>query len=163
MNLYQHQELARFESYIDAETGEVNIEAFNNAQIALRDKQEAVVCYLKNEGARIDLLDGAIKELQARKKAMELRHDNLKQYLIVNMQQNRITEISANNSTFVAKLRNNPPKLIIDDAGKIPANLYVYPVAPKPYPDNAAIKEMLKSGEIIEGAHLESGVSLIIK
>ena len=53
--------------------------------------------------------------------------------------------------------------MVIDDAGKIPMELYIYPPAPEPYPDNALIKEKLKSGEAIEGAHLEQGERLDIK
>ena len=162
MNLYTANELARLEQHVD-EDGVINIEAFNQSQVALRDKQLAVVAYLKNEVVKIDMLDNAIKELQARKKHMQTRHDWLKQYLLVNMQENGISEISALDSTFSAKIKTNPPKLIIDDAGKIPADLYVYPDAPPPHPNNELIKEKLKAGEVIEGARLEQGKRVDIK
>ncbi len=162
MNLYQTNELARLESHID-EDGVIDIDSFNRSQIALQEKQLAVVCYLKNEVSNIELLDNAIKELTARKKAMQSRHDSLKDYLLVNMKANNITEITAANFTFSAKIKKNPPKLIIDDAGKIPTELYIYPVAPAPTPDNAAIKAKLVAGEIIEGARLEQGERVDIK
>lgn len=163
MNLYEHHQLAQLEAHIDYDTGEVNIEAFENSQIALKDKQLAVCAYLKNESARIDMLDNAIKELNDRKKAMQNRNDGLKNYLLINMQANGITEIVSNDLTFSAKIKKNPPKLVIDDAGKIPCELYFYPEAPPPHPDNAKIKEKLKLGEVVEGAHLESGERLDIK
>ena len=163
MNLYKSNELARLENFVDTDTGEIDIESFNDAKVALAEKQLAVVAYLKNENTRIDMLDNAIKELQARKKHMQTRHDWLKQYLLVNMQENGISEINALDSTFSAKIKTNPPKLIIDDAGKIPADLYVYPVAPEPYPDNELIKAKLKAGEVIEGARLEQGKRVDIK
>ena len=163
MNLYEATQLATLEQYVDVETGEIDIESFNNAQIALKDKQLAVVAYLKNESVRIDMLDNAIKQLQARKKAMQNAHEGLKNYLLINMQANRISEISALDMTFSAKIKKNPPKLIIDDAGLIPGELYIYPEAPPPYPDNELIKAKLKAGEEINGAHLEQGIRLDIK
>jgi len=162
MNLYQTTALAQLQNYVD-DDGVIDIDSFNRSQVALKDKQQAVVAYLKNETVNIDMLELAIKELTARKKAMQSRHDSLKDYLLVNMKANDITEITADNFTFSAKIKKNPPKLIIDDAGKIPSELYIYPVAPEPYPDNAAIKEKLKLGEVIEGAHLQQDDRLEIK
>ncbi len=162
MNLYQTTQLARLESHID-EDGVIDIDSFNRSQVALQDKQLAVVAYLKNETLRIDMLDNAIKDLNARKKAMQSRHDGLKEYLLVNMQANGISEINAQDMTFSAKIKTNPAKLIITDAGKIPSEYYIYPEAPPPHPDNAMIKEKLKAGELIEGAHLEQGVRVDIK
>jgi len=163
MNLYQANELARLESHIDHETGEIDIDSFNGAQIALRDKQLAVVAYLKNEIVNIDMLDNAIKELTSRKKAMQSRHDNLKEYLFVNMLHHKISEITASDFTFTAKIKKNPAKLIIDDAGLIPKDLYFYPVAPEPYPYNAKIKDLLKSGKNVDGARLQQDERLEIK
>jgi len=162
MTLYQTTALAQLQYYVD-DDGVIDIYSFNRSQVALKDKQQAVVAYLKNETVNIDMLELAIKELTARKKSMQSRHDSLKDYLLVNMKANGITEITADNFTFSAKIKKNPPKLIIDDAGKIPGELYVYPVAPAPYPCNAAIKERLSRGEVIEGAHLQQDDRLEIK
>ena len=162
-SLYQISQLATFENYIDTDTGEVDIDNYNRAQIDFHEKQLAVVCYLKNETGRIDLLDNAIRELIARKKAMQTRYDGLKEYLLVNMQAHAISEISAQDSTFSARIKKNPPKLVIDDAGQLPSELYIYPETPPPNPDNAAIKAKLLAGEVINGARLESGYRLEIK
>ena len=163
MNLYQTSQLATFENYIDIETGEVDIDSYNRSQLALKDKQLGVVCYLKNEVARIDMLEKAIEDLTRRKKSMQSRYDSLKEYLLVNMQAHSISEISAQDSLFSAKIKNNPPKLVIDNAGLIPSELYIYPQAPAPYPDNAAIKAKLLAGEVIEGAHIERAQRVYIE
>ena len=162
-SLYQTSQLATFENYIDTDTGEVDIDSYNRSKIALKDKYLAVVCYLKNEVVRIDMLDSAIKDLTARKKAMQSRHDGLKEYLLVNMQAHAIREISAQDSTFSAKIKKNPPKLVIDDAGLIPCELYIYPETPAPFVNNAAIKAKLLAGEVIEGAHIEQAERLDIQ
>lgn len=163
MNLYQHQQLATLESHIDFETGEIDIDSFNRSQIALAEKQRAVCAWLKNETVKIDMLDNAIKELTARKKSMQSRHEGLKEYLLVNMQANGITEINANDMTFSAKIKKNTPKLIIDDACKIPSDLYIYHEAPPPSVDNAAVKAKLSAGDEVEGARLEQCIRLDIK
>lgn len=163
MNLYQHTQLATLQNYVDAETGEVDIEGFNNAQIALQDKQLAVVAYLKNESLRIDMLDNAIKDLQARKKAMQNAHEGLKNYLLVNMQANGISEIAAQDMTFVAKIKKNPPSVIIDNVDLLDAKFMVTPPAPPPQPDKTAIKLAIQSGEIVEGAHIEQHERVEIK
>lgn len=163
MNLYQHNELARLDSHIDYETGEINLVEWEASQVALVEKQRAVVAWLKNNDSNINMLDNAIKELTARKKSMQTRHESLKEYLLVNMQANCITEINANDMTFSAKIKKNPPRLIIDDAGKIPNELYIYHEAPPPSVDNAAVKAKLSAGEEVEGARLEQGIRLDIK
>lgn len=163
MNLYQTNQLAKLESHIDHETGEIDIDGFNQSQIALQDKQLAVVAYLKNETVRIDMLESAIKDLKARKDAMQSRHDGLKNYLLVNMQANGISEITASDLTFSAKIKKNPPKLVIQDATLIPREYFVQPPAPPPTIDNARLKDDLKNGIEVLGAVIEQAERVDIK
>jgi hypothetical protein len=163
MNLYQTTELAKLEHYIDTETGEVNIEAFDGAQIALKEKQLAVVAWLKNNDANITLLDGAIKELQARKKAMQTRYESLKDYLLFNMKAHGVSEISANDMTFTAKIKLNPPSVLIEDESAIPSEYLTVPVAPPPAPDKTAIKEAIKAGKNVPGCKLVQAERVDIK
>jgi hypothetical protein len=163
MNLYQTTQLAQLQNFIDQETGEIDIDSFNRSQVALSDKQIAVVCYLKNEVANIDMLNNAIKELQARSKAMQSRHDSLKEYLLVNMQAHGITEISAPDYTFTAKLQHNPSSVIIDDESMIENCYKTMPPPPVAQISKTLIKEAIQSGEVVNGAHLESKVRVVIK
>jgi esterase/lipase superfamily enzyme len=163
MNLYQTTQLAQLQNYVDEETGEIDIDSFNRSQIALADKQLAVVCYLKNEDANIKLLDGAITELTARKKAMQNRHDSLKDYLLVNMQANGITEISAPNYMFTAKLQHNPVSVIIDDESLIEDCYKTIPPPPVAQISKTLIKEAIQGGDVVPGAHLESKMRVVIK
>ena len=48
LTLYQATELATFERFIDAETGEINADAYDNAQVTLIEKQRAVTAYTRN-------------------------------------------------------------------------------------------------------------------
>ncbi len=163
MNLYQANALALLERHIDFETGEVDIQAFNQAQIAFHDKQLAVVAYLKNEDGRIALLNNAIKELQAREKAMQARHDWLKDYLLTNMQANHITKLEALDMSFVASIQNNPPSVVIDDEAAIPAEYMRIPPTPVPVADKALIKAAISNGLEVAGAHLQTSQRIVIK
>jgi hypothetical protein len=163
MNLYQTTELAKLEHYIDTETGEIDIEAFNGSQIALKEKQLAVVAWLKNNDANITLLDGAIKELQARKKAMQTRFDSLKEYLLFNMKAHGVSEINANDMTFTAKIKLNPPSVIIEDEAAIPSEYLTVPVMPLPAPDKTLIKDAIKAGKEVPGCKLVQAERIDIK
>lgn len=163
MNLYQSTELAKLESHIDFETGEINLEAFEDSKIALVEKQRAVVACLKNNDANINMLDNAIKELTARKKSMQARHDSLKDYLLVNMLNNGISEINADNMTFSAKIATNPPSVVIDDESLIPAEYMRVPPVPPLAADKTAIKDAIKAGIEVPGVHLESTQRVNIK
>lgn len=104
MNLFQATELARLERYVDHETGEIDLDSFNRAGIALIDKQRAVVAYVKNTASDIKQIDDAMKELLERKGRMVRRNEALTDYLMVNMKHSNTSEIVAENSTFSAKL-----------------------------------------------------------
>ena len=162
MNLYQATHLARVENYID-EDGVVSLEEWNDSKVVLADKQRAVVAWLKNSSLSIDMIHNVIKEITAREKTMQTRYDNMKNSLLVNMQTNGITEINAENFTFSAKIKKNPPKLVIISPGLIPSSMYIYPEAPAPYPNNAAIKDALKAGLVIEGVYLQQDERVEIK
>ena len=103
MNLFQSTELARLIHYID-DDGVVDVDSFNRSDIALIEKQRAVVAYIKNSDSDINQLDGAIKELQSRKIKMEKHNESLKDYLVFNMKFRNISEVIAENNTFSAKL-----------------------------------------------------------
>ena len=163
MNLYHTNQLAQLSNFIDQDTGEIDMVAFDAMQVSLREKQIAVIAYLKNKEVSLNMLDDAIKQLQARKKSEQNRLDNLTKYLYDNMKANGITEIESQDLVFSAKIKKNPHKLIIDDAGKIPCDLYIYHDAPPPSPDNAKIKELLKAGQHIDGCRLEQGERLELK
>jgi hypothetical protein len=162
MNLYQHSQLATLQAHVDTDTGEIDIDSFDNAEIALQDKQQSVVCYLKNETVSISMIDAAIKDLTARKKSMQSAHDKLKEYLLNNMIHHGISEIEAADKTFLAKIKKNPPKLVIDDESLIPSEFMVTAPPQPPQLDKAAGKAELKLGDV-SGVHLEQNQRLEIK
>ena len=134
---------------VEGLTGEIELKAQNIGE------------FVRNLESSTEAIDGAIEQMKARRDRIQRNADWLRGYLFTQMQAVGITKISC--PYFVMSIKKNPPKVVITDPGKIPSELYVYPPAPDPYPNKAAIKDALKAGQAIEGAHLEQGERLDIK
>lgn len=162
MNLYQHNQLARLESHIDPETGEINIAEYDAAQIALADKQCAVVVYIKNSELTEGMLDAAIKDLTSKKKAIAARNDSLKVYLSANMKEHGITSIKANDGTFEAKLYiDRDVSVVLDPSAKFEKALCNEPKEPEP--SKTKIKLAIEAGEAVAGAMIVKNDRLTIR
>lgn len=108
----------------------------------------------------ITTIDAEIKRLTALKQNRQKNIERMKESLKKTMQATGKTKFKT--SLFSFGIRKNPVKLVIDMQTKIPAYYYVVP-DPKPELNKALIKEDLKAGKEVEGAHLEQGESLQIK
>jgi hypothetical protein len=162
MNLYQANELARLEAHIDHETGEIDIASYDLAQIALADKQCAVVAYIKNSEATEGMLDVAIKELTAKKKAIAARNASLKTYLAANMKEHGITSIKANDGTFQATLyTDRDESVVIQEGATFPLELCNAPKPPEP--SKSLIKAAINAGQPVAGAVIVRNDRLTIK
>lgn len=129
--------------------GEVQAKATNVAMF---------VRNLESTAAAIKDAEGA---MAARRKALEARAKRLHEYLLSNMQFAGITKIESPH--FALTIRNNPPAVVIDEPGLIPAEFMKQPEPPPPSPDKTAIKEAIKAGREVPGAHMAQGVRLEIK
>lgn len=134
---------------VEGLTGEIEVKAQNIAQ------------FVQNLEASTGAIDQAIAEMKSRRDRIQRHADWLRGYLFTQMQASGISRISC--PYFTLAIKKNPPKVVITDPGKVPGELYVYPVAPDPYPNKAAIAAKLKAGEAVDGAHLEQGERLEIK
>lgn len=165
ITLYKANELARLESHIDHETGEIDMLAYDAAQITLADKQMAVVAYIKNNDSTIDQLSAVIKELTAKKKTLESRKASLGIYLSANMKEHGITSIKANDGTFEAKLYidRDESVVILDglDGYSFPPELCNAPKPPEP--SKTLIKAAINAGQAVAGAMIVRNDRLTIK
>lgn len=162
LTLYKATELASLESHVDDETGEINLEAFDAAQITLADKRLAVVAYIKNQTAECSMLEQAIKELQGQLKTRDNRIESLKEYLAHHMKETGITAIESADLTFSAKLQIGVDKAVeIDDGAIFPASLCLPPKDPAP--SKKLIKEAIERGEAVAGARIVKRDRLTIK
>lgn len=134
---------------LEGASGDVEIKSVN------------VAMFIRNLETSAEAIKQAEKEMYDRRKSIEKKADSIRQYLKDNMQRCGITKIES--PYFALTIKKNPSSVVIDDAGAIPSELYVYPDAPAPYPDKKAISEQLKLGNVVNGAYLEQAERLEIK
>jgi hypothetical protein len=99
--------------------------------------------------------------MAARRKAIESRAAHIKQYLFDGMIHAGIHKIES--PYFKLAIQDNPPSVVVDEPGLIPAEYMRQPEPPPPAPDKVALARDLKAGVEIAGAHLERGRRLVIK
>lgn len=124
-------------------------------------KATNVAMFVRNLEGVAEQIKAAEAGMAARRKAIEQRAERIRTYLLENMQRAGISKIEC--PFFKLALRKNPAAVVIDDAGRVPSNLYIYPEAPAPFPDKKAIKAAIEAGEEVRGAHLEQAMRLDIK
>jgi hypothetical protein len=127
---------------------------------AITVKGQNIAAFVLNLEAEAEAIAAAAKKLKARADSTQRKADSLRGYLYTNMKVLDITEIRANDGTFKAKIVKNPPAVEI--TGPVPAE-YERVIPEKREPDRAKLKEDLKEGVIIEGAHLVQGERLKIE
>lgn len=162
MNLYKATELARLESHIDPDTGEIDIQAFDNAQIALVAKQQAVVAYVRNLDAKSGMLKDALKELANKAKALQAQRDRLAEYLMENMKQANVSKIEAVDGTFTATLYPERDESVVIEEGAVFAPELCNDPKP-PEPSKTKIKAAILAGQAVAGAMIVRSDRLTIK
>lgn len=96
-----------------------------------------------------------------RANAIDNRASSLLDYALIQLKAAGISKVE--HPMLRMSIRTNPPKVIIDFEDSIPGEFMVQPPAPPPKPDKTAIKEAIKAGRDVPGAHLEQGERLEIK
>jgi len=127
----------------------------------LEVKAQNVAYAIKTLQANAEAIKGAEEAMAARRKAMENRAVNIREYLLQCMAVAGIQKIECPH--FVIKIAANPPSVVIDDERQIPAEFIKTPEPPPPQPDKKAIGEALKSGVEIPGARLVRGKRVDIR
>lgn len=127
----------------------------------LEVKATNVAMFIKNLEAQALAIKEAEKQMAERRKAIEKKAEQINAYLKDNMQRTGITKIES--PYFALTLKNNPPRVVIDDESAIPSIFMVEPLPPAPSPDKKLIGDKLKAGEDVPGCHLEQGQRLEIK
>ncbi|MGX2040403.1 siphovirus Gp157 family protein [Methylocaldum sp. MU1018] len=131
---------------LEALSGEISIKAWNVAAALLHMEGEA------------ELIRQAEERMSRRRKALENRAAGLRQYLKVQMERTDIREIRS--PQFIIKIKQNPPKVIVDDESAIP-EIFKREESVV-HVDKNGIKQALLSGQTVRGAHLEQETRLDI-
>ncbi|EMS2270699.1 siphovirus Gp157 family protein, partial [Neisseria gonorrhoeae] len=115
-------------------------------------KAQSVIAYIKNQEITEKMLEGHIRRMTGKLKAVKAQNQSLKDYLARNMQVAGITEIKADDGTFKASFRKSEAVVILDEA-QIPAEFMREAV--KTEPDKTAIRKAIESGRQVAGAKIE--------
>lgn len=143
------------EELIDGETGEiVDIERFEELQMAREDKVKQIALAYKNLGAEVAALKKEEEAFAERRKATQKRMESCKSYL------DYALHGESYKSTEVCCTYRKSDAVIVDDMAAIPESYLRY-AAPEPCKDD--IKKALKAGEQIPGCRLETRLSLTVK
>ena len=129
-----------------------------------KTKATNVALVSQNIDALGDSLENMIEQATARLKGLRGRSAGLRNYLLVQMQATGISKIEG--PMLKLAVQSNPARAVIDDERSLPSGFMRMPLPappPVPQPDKKAILDALKAGTDVPGAHLETGVRLVIK
>jgi len=116
---------------------------------------------IKNLEGLVSSMRAAEADMAARRKAAEARIERVKHYLLDGLMLAGIKKVTG--PAFSVTVRDNPPSVVIDEQGLIPAEYWRQPEPPPPAVDKLKLKEVLKSGVEIPGAHLSTTKRIEIK
>ena len=153
MKLYEINE--QIMACIDSETGEViDPEKLNDLQIAKDEKIENLALWYKDLLAEANALKEEKEAFAVREKAAKNKAESIKNYLSYALNGENFK------TTKCALSFRKSEKTVIDDIYSIPENFLKYS---EPKADLAEIKNAIKNGEEIKGAHLEETQNIQIK
>lgn len=139
---------------------ETIMDTLDGESTELQAKIESYAYVIRNMDSLVDATKAEAKRIGELAKAREVHVARIKDWLLTNMQACEIKSIEC--PAFKISVKNNPPSVVIDNAGQIPCEYYVYP-EPEPYPDKKSIAAILKTGKAVPGTHLETKQRLEIK
>lgn len=138
-----------FTDTLESLSGDLDVKVTNIA--ALARNLEATAAAIKEAKAQMD----------ARQKIVEAKAERLRAYMLNGMQMAGVQRIETPH--FALSIKQNPPAVVINEPGLIPAEFMKQPELPPPAPDKRAIGDALKAGREVPGAHLQRGVRLDIR
>lgn len=142
-------------SCIDSETGEIiDVEQLAELQMQRDEKIEAVALWYKNLMADAAAYKAEKDSFADKERIAKNKAESLKAYLRDALAGDKYK------STRVSISFRKSDSTIIDDILQLPAR-FLKPVEPEA--DKTAIKAAIKNGEVVEGAHIESKQSILIK
>jgi len=127
----------------------------------LEEKCKNTAFVVRNLEAAAAQIGVAIKDMSARAEQLEKNAERVRQYLLDNMIFAGVKKLET--PYFVLTVRENPPKVVVDDEKQIPAEYFADPVMPPPKLDKKLVAQAIKDGHTVPGAHIERGMSLQIK
>jgi hypothetical protein len=122
-------------------------------------KAENIIKLTKINEGEAAVIDNEIKRLQDRKKALDNKNKQLKEYLYHHMTTSNIKNVKS--PLFTISIKKNPPKVNILDEAAIPPFYFKQKVTHEL--DKKDLLKDLKAGEEIEGVTLVQETRLDVK
>lgn len=145
----------------DPETGEA-LPAFEECRALIGNKIGQVAAYILNVEADAAAAEAAIKRIKALAEAYDRKAEHLREYLAQNMATAGITEIKADDRSFIVKLYPERDESVeLDDGVTFPAELCADPKPPMP--SKTKIKTAILAGQPVAGARIVRRDRLTIK
>lgn len=145
----------------DPETGEA-MPAFEECRALWGSKAIDVAAYVLNCESDAAQANAAIDRIKALQQAYERKAERIRAYLAENMKGSGITELKANDGSFVVKLYPDRDESIELDGGAVfPPELCNEPRLPAP--SKTKIKAAILAGQAIAGARIVRRDRLTIK
>lgn len=140
------------DSAFDPETGEA-LPVFEDQRALIGNKIEQVAAYILNVELDAAAAKTAMKRIADLAEASERKADHLRKYLAENMRASGITEIKADDRSFVVKLYlDRDESVVIDEGAVFPPELCADPKPP--VPSRSKIKTAILNNEPIAGARI---------
>ena len=149
------------DSAFDPETGEA-LPAFEEQRALIGNKIGQVAAYILNTELDAAMAKQAIERIKALQQAQERKAQHLRDYLASNMLATGITEIKAEDRSFVVKLYPGRDESVeLDEGAEFPPELCNDPKPPAP--SKTKIKAAILAGEPVAGARIVRKDRLTIK
>lgn len=165
MNLFEiaSQYQQAFVTLLDSDFDDETItDTLDGLEYEVIDKGRNVAAFFLNLDVEIEAVKLAEKRISNRRKMLENKQSRLKDYLAMNMAKCGITEIKANDSSFIARLQiGRDTAVVIDDPAALPSD-YLREIPATFAPDKTAIGKAIKEGFDVPGAHIEKRDRLVI-
>lgn len=149
------------DSAFDPETGEA-LPAFEELRGQLAQKAANVAAYILNCESDAAQAKQAIERIKAIQAGYERKAEHLRAYLMENMKASGITEIKADDRSFVVKFYPDRDESVeLEEGATFPAELCADPNPPAP--SKTKIKAAILAGEPVAGARIVRRDRLTIK
>ena len=178
MTLYEiNDQLAILEEYsIDPDTGEILDEdqfnaKFDEIQMALNDKIESSICFVKNLNAEVEAFKTEEKNLAQRRKVKENLAERIKNRIDTYIKAQYTDEDGNVDTIGLNKYKMETPKMKLSYRKSESVNITDINSVPKEYiktktevsADKTNIKKAIKAGQHINGAELVTNINMQVK
>lgn len=138
-------------------------DTFDGIEGMFHDKAKAIAGLIGNLTADADAIDDAAAAMKKRADRLRSRSEQVRTYLLVNMQAMKCPPIKC--PFFTIRVRDNPPHVEVLNEGLVPDDYRVAPpeTPPRQPLDKRKLLDALKAGAEIPGAKIARNQRLEIK